>query len=132
MRKFIIVIFLLSCSGDNILKRVEKGDIKIYKKLYPFQTFEIKEQKFIALAEKLKMKISKNPQLFNYVTGKLYNLNNLRFSFRISKMDTLREVILLRYFAPVREKNFAGIIMEFIFSLKGNLKEIYAYKIPLE
>ncbi|GEM_PF-6304598 len=132
MRKLIIIIFLFSCSNYSILKKIEKGEIKVFKKLYPFQTYEIKEQELKLLAEKLKDKISKNPEIFNYVTDKFYNITSTDFKFRVSKIDTLRHMILLRYFSPLREKIFAGIIIEFLFSLKGELKEIYVYKIPLE
>ncbi len=132
MKKLLIIIFLFSCSNKSILKKIERGEIKIFETLYPFQTYEIKEEKLKILSDKLKDKISKNSYIFNYVTKKFYNIEKKDFKFKVSKIDPERKKLILRYFSPLKDKIFAGIIIEFLFSLDGNLKEIYVYKIPLE
>ncbi len=133
MRKFLILFLLISCFKSSLINRIKNNQIEVKNKKYPFQTHDIKSEDLKKIVNNLKKELAAQSDIFDLIVKKFWSYDGLNFGFRVAKLDNKRQRLILRYFSPLSERLFAGIIIEFVYNIKDKkFVEIYIYKIPVE
>ncbi len=78
--------------------------------------------------------IKKNFEVLDVISEKFYTMPHLGYKFKYAALDTENGVMMLRYFARIREHPvYAGYQIQFLFDGDTRvLKGVYTVEVPLE
>lgn len=132
----ISAIFVLACS-PTWRDRVYKEDKEfILKGRYPYQMFSIgrKGGEYEDIIKELREEIEKDPVIFDKIVETYFDIYHPPFIYHVSMIDKEKSNLIIRYFARfLRRRIYAGIGIQFVYSLKGkNIEKIYVDLVPLE
>jgi len=128
------IIFLSGCviSWKDKIYREDKEFI--IKGRYPYHSIKIEEDgEYKEIVSNLRKEIE-DKIIFDKIVKTYFEINYPPFSFQMAMLDKERNNLIIRYFSRFfRPKIYAGIMIEFIYSLnEKKIDKIYVDLIPLE
>jgi hypothetical protein len=135
--KNLILYFIIFLSGCviNWKDKIYKQDKEfIIKGRYPYHSIKIEEDgEYKEIVSNLRKEIE-DKIIFDKIVKTYFEINYTPFSFQMAMLDKERNNLIIRYFSRFfRPKIYAGIMIEFIYSLnEKKIDKIYVDLIPLE
>jgi hypothetical protein len=135
--KNLILYFIIFLSGcviswkDKIYKQDKEF---IIKGRYPYHSIKIEEDgEYKEIVSNLRKEIE-DKIIFDKIVKTYFEINYPPFNFQMAMLDKERNNLIIRYFSRFfRPKIYAGIMIEFIYSLnEKKIDKIYVDLIPLE
>jgi hypothetical protein len=135
--KNLILYFIIFLSGcviswkDKIYKQDKEF---IIKGRYPYHSIKIEEDgEYKEIVSNLRKEIE-DKIIFDKIVKTYFEIDYPPFNFRMAMLDKERNNLIIRYFSRFfRPKIYAGIMIEFIYSLnEKKIDKIYVDLIPLE
>jgi hypothetical protein len=128
------IIFLSGCviSWKDKIYREEKEFI--IKGRYPYHSIKIEEDgEYKEIVSNLRKEIE-DKIIFEKIVKTYFEIDYPPFNFQMAMLDKERNNLIIRYFSRFfRPKIYAGIMIEFIYSLnEKKIDKIYVDLIPLE
>jgi hypothetical protein len=128
------IIFLSGCViswKDKIYKQDKEF---IIKGRYPYHSIKIEEDgEYKEIVSNLRKEIE-DKIIFDKIVKTYFEIDYPPFNFQMAMLDKERNNLIIRYFSRFfRPKIYAGIMIEFIYSLnEKKIDKIYVDLIPLE
>ncbi len=105
--------------------RYRAGPVKIFRGDYGKYRYVISD---------FRKRVERQRQEFTRLVQRETDLNTEEILFYNAGIDTVNQVLILRYFAPmqVNDPLYAGAQIQFVLDESGALKEIYIDRVPYE
>ena len=133
---FSILITVISCRKKDEFDLLHNGDFSIVTKgsyrgnlLFLGDGREHRET-----VEHLRGLVERNFEILELISEKFYTIPHMGYRFKYAALDTESGVMMLRYFARIREHPvYAGYEIQFLFdSGSRKLTSVYTEEVPLE
>jgi hypothetical protein len=129
-------ILTMRCAKSDVLSRVRKGDYSmVYKEEYRGRLVFLGDGKeYSNVVERLRRMIEENIDVLDQLTKRLYAEPHLGYRFKYASLDSEHDVLMLRYFARIREHPvYAGYQIQLVFDVESlELLRLHASEVPLE
>jgi hypothetical protein len=126
----------MCCSKPDVLSSVRKGDMSmVYGESYRGRLLFLGEGKeYAGAVERLRRTIDKNIDVLDTLTERLFTEPHLGYRFKYAALDADNDILLLRYFARIREHTlYAGYQVQLLFDAESfDLLRLHISEVPLE
>ena len=127
----LLAVGLPSCRHSNPYAQLVKrgryraGPVKILRGSYGKYRYVISD---------FRKKVERQREEFTRLVQKETDLKTEEILFYNAGIDTVNQVLILRYFAPMKVNDplYAGAQIQFVLDESGALKEIYIDRVPYE
>ncbi|UCG29755.1 MAG: hypothetical protein JSV53_09650 [candidate division WOR-3 bacterium] len=131
----VLFVFQL-CSKKDELAAIREGDFSIVTRdAYRGHLLFLGDGKeYRETVDYLRGVVKKNFEVLDVISEKFYTMPHLGYKFKYAALDTENGVMMLRYFARIREHPvYAGYQIQFLFDGDTRvLKGVYTVEVPLE
>ncbi|UCD04670.1 MAG: hypothetical protein JSV98_05990 [candidate division WOR-3 bacterium] len=132
----VVLIAIVSCTRRDEFDLLHNGDFSIVTKgsyrgrlLFLGDGREHRET-----VEYLRGLVEQNFDVLDLISERFYTISHMGYKFKYAALDEEAEIMMLRYFARIREHPvYAGYQIQFLFDSRSRkLKSIYTEEVPLE